>query len=101
MTDLNVNFEDMDKTISLGGENIKDTGIQLTTSNLEKDDLMLGVELLANQSIDKPNDKGYSSGDDNAPKTPKGDPQRHPFNYARAFNNKLLICNYYLILQKT
>ena len=25
MTDLNVNFDDMDKTISLGGENIKDT----------------------------------------------------------------------------
>ena len=73
MTDLNVNFDDMDKTISLGSENIKDTGIQLSTSNVEKDDLMLGVELLANQPIDKQSDKGYSSGDDNisVPKTPK------------------------------
>ena len=72
MTDLNLNF-DTDKKINLGGENIKDTGIQLTNES-GQNDLMLGVELLANQTIEKPSaDKGYISGEDNAsnPKTPK------------------------------
>ena len=58
MADLNLNFDTDNKQINLGSDTVTDTGINLSNiASPNNDDLMLGVELLANQekSVEKPN----------------------------------------------
>ena len=58
MADLNLNFDIDNKQINLGSDTVKDTGINLSNiASPNNDELMLGVELLANQekSVEKPN----------------------------------------------
>tara|TARA_B100001094_G_scaffold300601_1_gene326166 strand:+ start:2315 stop:3424 length:1110 start_codon:yes stop_codon:yes gene_type:complete len=68
MSDLNLSFETEHKKINLDGADINDTSI-----NVERPDnnMMLGVELLANKKNSKSETSplgGYSSGEDGTPK---------------------------------
>ncbi len=68
MGDLNLDFDTEHKKINLDGETNTETSINIERPN---NDLMLGVELLANKKsskTDTSSQDGYSSGENNTPK---------------------------------